>query len=454
MPAQDSSPRINPSFGPVGRAASQRAHAGQTPLTGEIGRTGLRQWGGYVLEEWLTELQGRRGAELYREMGDQDPIIAAMLHACEMLVRRVTWWVEPATTTNPADVEAATFLEETYFEDMDVTWSDLIAEVLSMLQYGYSLFETVYKRRGGDVRDPARRSKFTDGRIGIRKLAIRGQDTLLHWEIDDFDEVQAMVQQPPPTYATLTIPMSKALLFRTKVWKGNPEGVSVLRRCVRPYYFKKNLENLRGIGLERDLAGLPMLTPPENVDIWNANDPASAQLLSQAQTMVSQVRRDELEGVVKPYGWTFELLKSGGPRQIDINAAINYYDQRMAMSMLADMITLGADKVGSYALAGAKKDLFAASLEAFLDSIASVFNTFMTPRLFKLNGWQGLSDWPKLCHGPVEDVDLETLAVMITALAGAGAPLFAGDMQDELLNTVLDRMGLPSTSADDTSEGE
>ena len=73
--------------------------------------------------------------------------------------------------------------------------------------------------------------------------------------------------------------------------------------------------------------------------------------------------------------------------------------------MLADMVLLGQDKVGSYALAGAKKVLFAAALESFLDSIAAVFNTYCIPRLFRLNGGLGVSDYPKLTHGPVEEIE-------------------------------------------------
>src|SRR5579859_4775192 len=63
----------------------------------EYGRTGLRHWGGFVFEEWLRELQqDRRAAEVYREMSDQDPIVGAILYAIEMLMRRVSWWTEPA----------------------------------------------------------------------------------------------------------------------------------------------------------------------------------------------------------------------------------------------------------------------------------------------------------------------------------------------------------------------
>src|SRR5581483_10830098 len=127
-------------FGPANRAAGQRNSVSRLKIGDEIGRTGLRQWGGYVLEEWLSDLQGKRAAEMYREMSDQDPVIGAILFVCEMLVRRVTWWMEPASSAQP-DQQASEFAQQCLFEDMENTWADLITEILSMLAYGYSFFE-------------------------------------------------------------------------------------------------------------------------------------------------------------------------------------------------------------------------------------------------------------------------------------------------------------------------
>lgn len=440
----------NISFGTVGRATrskyaiSKASRGGGISPYAEIGRTGLRQWGGYVLEEWLSELQGRRGAEMYREIAEQDGVVGGILLAIEMLVRKVEWWVEPADKTNPDDVQAQEMIQESLFEDLEDSWSDTISEIMSMIVYGYHLSETVYRKR-------------PDGRITLAKLATRSQDSLLHWEFDDKDEWQAFIQQPPPTYTTYRIPKEKALLFRTKVHKANPEGKSILRNCVRPYYFRKNLENLMGVAVERNLAGLPMLTPPEGVDIWNTNDHAMVQLLANAQAFVSQVRRDEMEGVVKPFGWEFELVKGdgGSSRGLDILSMLRYYDETMARSMLADILTMGGDKAtGSYALSDNKKGLFYSAIESWLDQIAAVFNTDGIPRIYRLNGMNDANGYARLCHGAAETIDLGTIAEVLQAAGTAGAPLFTGDTDDKLLDWLLDKMGAPSVEADDTSEGE
>ena len=43
-----------------------------------------------------------------------------------------------------------------------------------------------------------------------------------------------------------------------RVAKGNPEGRRILRDAYRAWYFKKRLEEFEAIGVERDLAGMPV----------------------------------------------------------------------------------------------------------------------------------------------------------------------------------------------------
>lgn len=708
----------------------------------EVGRTGLKRWGGRIHEEFLPELSGMNAIRVYREMRENDPVVGAILFAIEMLMRQVSWRVDPVSQNN-ADLEAAEFLESC-LEDMSQTWGDTISEILSFLVYGWSFHETVYKRRLGESRDPTKNSKHKDGRIGWRKLPIRAQETLMEWEFDESGGVQAMRQQPPPDFITRTIPMDKALLFRTRTEKGNPEGRSILRnayRCfssdtelltergwkfvgdittsdrlatlhpetgcveyqkpvavweydydgelihaysrfvdqlvtpnhrmwvrrdhkanfefieasdcpksvsfsasgqwaasdastvkvgdydipvslwspflgfwlseghtwsdgvrhetgitqnegpvadeirrlvsqlpwscfeqkdgkkvrwtftrrdihdhlapfgkqqtrhvplyvfewsssqikellrayadgdgtvigdtadgyrgtqviytssknmaddlmhlillagLRPavrwqdgtgfgegvwvvtagkpfsnmrakwgrkrytgkvycpstnngivytrrngkcswsgncWYFKRRIEEIEGIGIERDLAGLPVLTPPDNLNIWDDSDPEMVRLRREAEEMVQGVRRDQMEGVVKPNGWEFSLLSTGGRRQIDVGAVIERYDRRIAMTVLADFILLGHEKVGSFALASSKTDLFGVALGAWLDSIAAVFNRYAIPRLFALNPGLPQEYLPQLKHGDIESPDLKELGAFIKDMTGVG----------------------------------
>ncbi|WP_155274431.1 hypothetical protein [Piscirickettsia salmonis] len=52
-------------------------------------------------------------------------------------------------------------------------------------------------------------------------------------------------------------------MFRTTSRKGNPEGRSILRNAYQPWYYKKNLESIESIGIERNLVGLLTLRAME-----------------------------------------------------------------------------------------------------------------------------------------------------------------------------------------------
>lgn len=443
-----------PYFGPrqnLGRAATPNTRVGDigsgANLMEEYGRTGLRHWGGFVFEEWLRELQwGPRAAEVYREMVDNDPVIGGMMYAIDRLCRHVDWRVEPGSSSKE-DKDRAEWVESN-FRDLDVSWEDQISEILSFLTFGWSYFEMCFKVRDGYKRgDPTNSSRYDDKTIGLSKMPIRAQDSLWKWVFDDLGNVDGMIQNPPPDYLLRYIPMSKALLFRTTVAKGDPQGRSVLRSAYKAYYMLRNIQALEGIGIERDLAGLPILSAPEGVDIWDTNDPDMVALSAAAKNVVSSIRRDEQEGVILPSGWTLELLSAGAGsrRQFSTTDIITRYEQRIATSVLLDVILLGQDNVGSYALAGVKKGLFTASLEAYLDQIATTFNTHCIPLLYEINGFPLPKKFPELKHGTVESVDLDTLGQYVQRLSMAGAPLFP---DDTTLRYLTDQAGIPMEPED------
>lgn len=396
----------------------------------EIGRIGQRRFGGIVYEEFLPELRGSRGVEIYREMSENDDVVGAILYAVEMLVRQTKWNVEPGGST-AKDKEAAEFVESC-MDDMQNTWVDTISEILSFLTYGWSYHEIVYKRRMGNTADTRTRSKYSDGLIGWAKLPIRAQETLYQWEYDENDNLTGMTQMPPPDYGLLTIPLSKALLFRTKSRKDNPEGRSILRNAYRSWHFKRRIQEIEGIGIERDLAGLPVMYAPEGMDIWNDNDDDIKRTLVRLEEMVRGIRRDEMEGLVLPYGFELKLLSSGGTRQFDTNAIIDRYDTRIAMTVLADFIFLGHQQNGSWALSSDKTELFAMACGAYLDIIAETFNSQGIPSLIDINGdhFKGITGYPTLTHGDIEEADIQKVSTYIKDMVGIGVLIPDDGLED------------------------
>ncbi len=390
----------------------------------EFGRIGQNRYGGIFFEEFLPALRGAKGVQAYQEMSENDETVGAILFAIEMLIRQCGFTVEPGGAKD-IDKEAARFISQC-MDDMQDTWTDTLSEILSFLTYGWSYHEIVYKIRRGKTGNPETNSKYNDGLIGWRKLPIRSQDTLFQWEYKEgTDELIGMTQAPAPTFQHFTIPLEKALHFKTRSRKNNPEGRSILRNAYRPWYFKKRIQEIEGIGIERDLAGFPVLYTPENLDIWNHDDPESMRALATAEAIVSGVRRDAREGIVLPggeNGWRLELLSTGSRRQFDTNQIINRYDQRIATTVLADFVMLGQHEVGSFALASSKTKIFALAIGTYLDIICETFNNQGIPRLIDLNAdkFSGITDYPQMRHGDIEEPDLSSVGAFIQQMANIG----------------------------------
>jgi hypothetical protein len=408
------------------------AHMAQ-PDFQEIGSSGLQRTSGFVIDDFIAKLRGVQGMRVWREMQDNDPIVGAMLYAIERLILAIEWKVEPYTETAKADIKKkdqkdADFIEEC-MHDMSESWSSMLSQVLSFLPFGFAYCELVYKKREKmDTKDGSRRSKYKDGKIGWRKIALRSQETLWDWEFDDNGSILAMRQSDPSVpKGVVSIPIEKALLFRTASARNNPEGRSILRNAYRPWFFKKTIEEIEAVGIERDLAGLPVAYVPPSMLSSNATA-AEVSARNAMEALIRGIKRNENEGILFPLAYDSEgreqykltLLTSGGNRNFNTDAIIARYDQRIAMVILADFILLGHEKVGSFALGASKIDLFTSAIQQIADSIADVFNDHAIPRLFKLNGMDP-TRCPKIKAGEITHVDLGVLGDFVSKMAAAGA---------------------------------
>ncbi len=420
----------------------------------EIGSSGLQQNGGMIRDDFLRQMQGKQGYANLREMADNDPVVGSMLQSIEMLIRSVDWTVDPADPENPQAVEMAEFVSEC-LNDMSMSWADTLSTILTYLVYGFSLHEIVYKRRGGFTTDPQTRSRYNDNRIGWRKLPIRGQDTIQRWDLDPNGGIKGAYQVDP--YAakkgTVYLPMEKCLLFRTSIKANNPQGRSILRNAFVPWYYKRRIQEIEAIGVERDLAGIPVaLVPPQLLS--NSATQEEAAALNEIKKIVRNIKRDEQEGIVFPLAYDPEtknlaydlkLLSTGGRRQFDTDGIIARYDQRIAMVVLADFVLLGHEKVGTQALSVSKIELFMKSLTAYLTGIAEVFNSHALPRLMRVNGINEELT-PRLNFVAPKNIDLDALGRYITALAQAGATVFP---DEALENHLRGLAGLPAGQAEE-----
>jgi hypothetical protein len=397
-----------------------------------LGVAGDNTYNGQIrADEFLPELRGKKAIRKYREMRDNDSTIGAVMYATEQVLRDVDLKVMPANDSAEAKEEAE--FVESVLDDMDHTLDDHIAESLSNLSYGFAWFEVIYKRRNGPTeRSDKRRSKYTDGRMGVRKIAIRAPWTISRFDVDNqTGDVKGIYQDGSGYNNSNYIPTRKSLYYRTTTINGDPAGRSILRNAYTSYEYVNNLQSIEAIAVERELAGIPVARIPAE---YLSGDATAAQsgFVNNLQSILRDVKFNEQGYIILPSDTypdkdgaptnqklvDVELMSSSGSRNIDIDPIVRRYQHDIARSVLSEFLMLGGGNTGSYALSKSKTDLFLRALESYIQAIVDVLNKQLVERLWELNGLN-YDMMPTIVAGDVAPHDLREIAAFLRNLNGA-----------------------------------
>jgi hypothetical protein len=358
----------------------------------EIGFSGLNDSAGIIQEDFLREWRMPESYKRANEMRLNSPVVGALLGAIELSIKKVEWTL----TSELGEDDQRLEVWKSTIDHMEGGWKQFVSESLTALPFGFALFEIVWGR--------------FENYVIAAKLAPRGQDTVWSWDLESNGSLKGFTQVAAPRYKSVYIPIEKLVHIRSRVEKNNPEGRSILRSAWIPYYYAKNISQIEAIGIERDLAGMPTITLPQGADTGNTTTSDAGK----AAKMVRNIRRDEQEGIVLPFGWTLTLLSTGGSRQFDTDKVIGRYNSQILMSALAQFLMLGQGATGSYALSSDQSDLFNMAVNSIADMISDAVNVQLIPRLMRLNGFD--SDGLKLDHSPAGDMDIQVLASFLASV--------------------------------------
>ena len=328
----------------------------------ELGVSGKNTYTGDIrADEFLQELRGKKAIQKYREMRDNNAIVGSIMYAVEQTLRDVKIEVKPSDDSAIAKQEAD-FLQSV-LDDMDHSLDDHISEALSYLTYGFSWFEVVYKRREGDFRSPKKNSKYEDGRIGIKKIAIRAPWTVESFEVDQqTGEILGMYQEAAWGKRIAMIPTEKSVYYRTTSLNNDPSGRSVLRNAYVSYTYLNKIQSYEATAIERELHGVPVGRMPAEYMSSDASVDQAA-LRGQFERILRDLKNNEqgyallpsdlyVDADGKPTNqrlMDIELITANGSRSIDIDPVVKRYQHDIARSLMAEFLMLGSSG-GSYAL--------------------------------------------------------------------------------------------------------
>jgi len=387
-----------------------------------IGVTGLKHIGGQIREEYLNAIKNwSTEVKLYLEMRD-DPICGALVDSIKLPLQASEFNVEQAPGGAPNDEAAATWLWDVMNNMDGQTWISHVEDALECLDFGFALSEIVLDKRA-------------DGRLWLKNIDPRGQDSLDRWQYNETerDKLEAFIQRDPNYGGSYTIPLSKCVHFTYKGRKGNPQGHSILRALYRPYKFARNLEDLEGIGIERDVGGMPYAKlTDDNFETADLDDLKKA---------LKGLRKDEEAYLIAPPGVDIQAY-GGGSKVYDVNQVIDRWHKITLMRFFAQFLILGMGSVGTQSLVKGSQDFFTLVLEAVQRYLLEAWNLQLVPYLFRFNAWTGISGYPKIVWEKPGTVDLNALITALNTAKGAGI-FTPTDLDEDHLRSIADLPELP-----------
>lgn len=389
---------------------------------GEIGYAGLTVFNDVSYDELKTELNFPHNIKIYKEMS-YHTCVNACLSLYENLISKVNWRIAPPKDATDEEKRQAEFVQQC-LDDMDVPFRHVIKDCLSSNIYGFAVLEKVYRRRY-----KSNGSMYDDGKIGLKKIALRNQETISKFIFDDMgNEILGVKQNlsnvvsgfygSKPGKLEVTLPRNKFLLVNVGRNRGDPYGKSPLRDVYLAWRYLTVIQEIEAAGVAKDLQGLPVLTIPVQYMSPDASPEQKAQY-ENFKNIIRNIQNNTQSGLILPSQadpdtrtplFDMKLLSTeGGKKSFDTTKVKEYYQNQIYTGLFADVLILGQGGVGSFALGQIKNSLTGSAIESMLDNIVECFNRDVIRQIYELNGWE-ISRAAKLDYENLHAVDLETIS--------------------------------------------
>jgi phage gp29-like protein len=280
------------------------------------------------------------------------------------------------TGDDPETRKYAEFINEN-FELIKGNIEDVIGEMLSALEYGYSCTEKVFD--------------YKDGKIVLKKLKVLDPHTI-RVKTDKFGDIEYVKQRIGSK--TIKIPPQKIIWYAHDKRFGNLYGNSVLRTVYKHWFIKDKMYRFANIAYER--YGTPFLIGK----VQDAKDvPKMRKLLEKINAMT---------GFAISGGDDIKAIQGNNA---DFVGYIEHHDRKIMEGMLVPPMLLGLSRgqSGSYALSGNQFDIFMIRLEALQRDLKALIEEEIIRPLIDLN-FPNVKKYPSFQFKPLANEDIEKMA--------------------------------------------
>lgn len=370
----------------------------------ERGVSGVPNFGGRFEERYMSSLDGPEGIAKMATILRKEPSAFVANQMVLRTARETTWSVLPGGDSEE-DREVAEFVES-LMNDMSHSWDRFITFALSCSAFGFADVEIVPKRRLGA--SPPRRlptSKHDDGRVGLRKLSPRRQETVDRWIRDKNGGIQKMIQRHPETGEDIPIEIERLLHFIGGDDRGSWQGLGWLEAAYSTWHMLENYQIIEGVGWQRTFTGLPVFRYKARPAV---EDVAMVKAMGRGLAM-NERQYVTIPGMVVD----FDLESIKNPGAGDLREKITSLRWEIMSLVSATFVRLGgADGSGSRALSYPLIDLYTKGVDVMLDTIEDVLNRHLIPRVLRWNGIE-VENYPRFTHSPITRAPLEVAEFLL-----------------------------------------
>ncbi len=386
----------------------------------EIGSTGTEIYAGYLAEEYLQELTGKDWADKVDMMRRSDANVRMVLNAIKLPLKSSPWTISVKEKSEEAELQKKLF-EKILFEDLNKSFTQLIGEILTCLDFGYSIFDITYA---------VKNNEDLGSYNGLKSIAYRSQRTIDRWNLDDAADLKTVTQIAyGDEGGTFELDARFLLYFSPEREGDNFEGISILRACYGPWFRKNEFLKKLAIGIEKFAVPTAVLTVPEGTE--GKPEMAAAKKALQCYTSGST------NYLILPKG--FELTFNNVSVDVEkIRSAINAENQEMVNSILASFLLLGQNGAGSLALSGTLSDFFTQTVQYIADHISEQFERKIFKPIVQMNFGHNKVLVELKCDG-LEHRATDTWSTMVNGFISSGAI----KTDDDLEKTLREKLKLP-----------
>jgi hypothetical protein len=384
--------------------ASQNSRSVSSGMGKTIGETGTILFHGQLShEEYNRRLATTaQRIRIYEMMRRSEEAIHAGLCAVKYPLLGLEREIQPASQ-EAEDKLIAGFVKRELF-NRNLNFNKFSREAMTFFDFGHSVAEKTYEL-----------TEF-EGKtlIGLKEAGFRKQTSIFAWETrDNKPGITQMLTAPQQGESLRSIIRPKLIVWTNDQEGDNYEGISLLRYAFKSWDMADKLGLIHAIGLEKMAIPTPIIKKPQS--------PSPTDEAKAAET-IQQYRSNEKSYMMLPFGWEVDKLDMSGQTLSEMLPALEHYEKKMLLSVMAQFLMLGMSSNGSGSRATSEdhSELFLLSEEAANNTFQDQIQEDIIKQICDLNFTNLKNGYPRLISTPIRKDKLSDLADVMQKLKGAG----------------------------------